>query len=275
MRIGIDIAQQRMPWTEVVSRARFADDLGFDSLWGFDHFQPMYGDGPGECFEGYTTLAALTGHTARIRLGLLVTGITYRHPSILAVEALTIDHASQGRLNLALGAAWFEKEHHELGVEFPRTSTRIDMLEEAVQIIDGLLTSEVFSFDGQHYSVHDASIFPRPVQTPRPPIWIGATGEKRMLPLVARYADVWHAFGSVEELTRKSQLLDGFAEDAGRDPFTIGRSGSISLELPIDEIRHHIDEWDAAGFTHLIAGWPAEGSPKVEQFARTVLGPAA
>ena len=102
MRFGLDIAQQRMPWSEIVAAARFADELGFDGVWGFDHFQPMYGDGPGECFEGNTTLAALAALTDRVRLGLLVTGMTYRHPSVFAAEAITIDHASGGRLELAV-----------------------------------------------------------------------------------------------------------------------------------------------------------------------------
>src|ERR671927_1289199 len=115
MRFGLDVAQQRMPWDEVVSRVRFAEELGFDGAWGFDHFQPMYGEGPGETFEGMTTLAALAGATSTIRLGLLVTGVTYRHPSVFTAEAITIDHASGGRYELAYGAAWFDREHRELG----------------------------------------------------------------------------------------------------------------------------------------------------------------
>src|SRR4030081_1077971 len=129
MHFGMDLAQQRMSWDEIVSRVRFAEDLGFDGAWGFDHFQPMYGEGPGETFEGATTLAALTGITSRIRLGLLVTGVTYRHPSVLAAQAVTIDHASHGRLELTLGAAWFEAEHVELGIPMPSTAGRFDLLE--------------------------------------------------------------------------------------------------------------------------------------------------
>src|SRR5688500_6772545 len=128
MRFGLDVAQQRMPWDELVSRVRFAEDLGFDGAWGFDHFQPMYGDGPGETFDGMTTLAALAGLTSTIRLGLLVAGVTYRHPSVLAAQALTIDHASAGRLELSLGAAWLDKEHHGLGLPLPSTSERFDLL---------------------------------------------------------------------------------------------------------------------------------------------------
>src|SRR5437763_15936488 len=119
MRFGIDVAQQRMEWDELVGRVRFAEDLGFDGAWGFDHFVPMYGEGPGNCFEGMTTLSALAASTTSIRLGLLVTGVTYRHPSVLASQAVTVDHASHGRLELALGAAWYAAEHRQLGVEFP------------------------------------------------------------------------------------------------------------------------------------------------------------
>src|SRR3954447_26376958 len=114
MRFGLDIAQQRIPWSEAGGRARFAGEIGFDGVWGFDHFQPMYGAGPGECFEGMKTLAALSGVTEHVRLGLLVAGMTYRHPAVFAAEAITIDHASGGRLELSYGAAWFEQEHVEL-----------------------------------------------------------------------------------------------------------------------------------------------------------------
>ena len=144
MRIGLDVAQQRMPWSELASRAQFADEAGFDGIWGFDHFQPMYGSGPGECFEGNTTLAALSGITRRARLGLLVTGMTYRHPSVLAAEAITIDHASGGRYELAYGAAWFDAEHRALGIPFPPTGERVSRFEEAVQVVKGLLTTDGF-----------------------------------------------------------------------------------------------------------------------------------
>src|SRR2546428_7603415 len=106
MRFGLDVAQQRMPWDELVRRVQLAEELGFDGVWGFDHLQPMYGEGPGETFEGMTTLAALAGITSRIRLLLLVTRVTYRHPSGFAAQALTIDHASHRRLQVSLGAAW-------------------------------------------------------------------------------------------------------------------------------------------------------------------------
>ena len=221
MRLGLDVAQQRMSWDENASRVKFADQLGFDGVWGFDHFQPMYGDGPGECFEGMTTLAAWSGITEQVRLGLLVAGMTYRHPSVFASEAITIDHASHGRLELSYGAAWFDKEHDELGIPFPDLKNRVDGFEEAVQIVRGLLTTDNFTFEGKHFSTKNATLHPRPVQTPHPPIWIGASGEKRMMPIAARYADVWHCFGPPNYLEQKSQRLTEFAEKAGRDPSEI------------------------------------------------------
>ena len=271
MRFGLDVAQQRMPWSEVVSRAQLADELGFDGVWGFDHFQPMYGEGPGECFEGNTTLAALSGLTTNVRLGLLVTGMTYRHPSVYAAEAITIDHASGGRLELAYGAAWFGDEHEQLGIPFPPTKERIDAFEDAVQIVRGLLTTDGFTFEGKHFQVKDASLRPRPVQQPHPHIWIGASGEKRMMPLAGRYADVWHCFGPPDYLADKSTRISAHAEAAGRDPSTIARAASLSIEADLDGVARLVDEWEAAGFEYLVCGWPAEGRTLVEKFASRVL----
>lgn len=271
MRFGIDVAQQRMDWDEVVGRTGFAEDLGFDGAWGFDHFQPMYGDGAGNCFEGMTTLAALAGQTSSIRLGLLVTGVTYRHPSVLAAEAVTVDHASHGRLELALGAAWFEAEHLALGVEFPPTGERFDRLEDALEVMSRLMTGDRVSFEGHQLRLHDAQLRPPPVQQPHPPIWIGGSGPRRTLPLVARWADAWHAFGSPETLREASERLDRLAEQAGRDPAAILRAASLSLSAPLDEIRRTVQGWQDAGYGYLVCGWPEAGRERVEQFAREIL----
>jgi F420-dependent oxidoreductase-like protein len=268
MRFGLDIAQQRMTWSENADRVRFAEDLGFDGVWGFDHFQPMYGEGPGECFEGMTTLAAWSGITSRARLGLLVTGMTYRHPSVFAAEAITIDHASGGRLELSYGAAWFDPEHRALGIPFPALKERVDAFEEAVQIVRGLLTTDGFSFEGEHYSVEDATLLPRPVQDPHPPIWIGASGERRMMPIAARHADVWHCFGPVKVLREKSARISEHAAAAGRDPASITRAASLSLDDDLDTVSHLVDEWRDAGFDYLVCGWPSAGRERIEAFAQ-------
>jgi alkanesulfonate monooxygenase SsuD/methylene tetrahydromethanopterin reductase-like flavin-dependent oxidoreductase (luciferase family) len=259
-----------MSWDELVRRVRLAEDAGFDGMWGFDHMQPMYGEGPGETFEGVTTLAALSGVTSRIRLGLLVTGVTYRHPSMLAMEANTIDHASHGRLELALGSAWFDKEHHELGIPFPPTGRRSDLLEDALEIVTRLWTGEVVSYEGTQVSLRDAQMRPLPVQRPHPPIWIGGTGPTRTLPLVARYADVWHAWGTPSSLRAANIRIDELAVAAGRDPSAIMRAGSLSLD-DLDAARSHAAKFAEAGYGYLVCGWPGVGDSQVEAFAREVM----
>jgi alkanesulfonate monooxygenase SsuD/methylene tetrahydromethanopterin reductase-like flavin-dependent oxidoreductase (luciferase family) len=270
MRFGLDIAQQRMPWDEVVRRVQLAEELGFDGAWGFDHFKPMYGDGPGETFEGMTTLAALAGATSRIRLGLLVTGMTYRHPSVFAAQGLTVDHASHGRLELSFGAAWFDQEHHELGIPFPPTPQRFDLLEDALEITTRLYTGEVVSYEGKVVSLKDAQMRPVPVQQPHPPIWIGGSGPRRTLPLVARYADVWHTWGSPSSLADANARVDELAAEAGRDPADIVRASSLSLD-DLDTARKHAEKWRDAGCGYLVCGWPGAGESQVEAFARDVM----
>ena len=270
MRFGLDVAQQRVSWDEVVSRVRFAEELGFEGAWGFDHLQPMYGEGPGETFEGMTTLAALSGVTSRIRLGLLVTGMTYRHPSVFAAQALTIDNASHGRLDLSLGAAWFDKEHHELGIPFPEVSERFDLLEDSLEIVTRLFTGEVVSYDGRRVSLHDAQLRPLPVQQPHPPIWIGGNGPRRTLPLVARYADVWHAWGTPNTLKELNDRVDQLAVQAGRNPSAIRRASSLSLD-DLETARKHAGKWRDAGYDYLVCGWPDAGRAQIERFATEVL----
>jgi alkanesulfonate monooxygenase SsuD/methylene tetrahydromethanopterin reductase-like flavin-dependent oxidoreductase (luciferase family) len=275
MRFGLDIAQQRVEWSEVVDRARFAEELGFEGVWGFDHFKPMYGEGPGNCFEGMTTLAALATATTRVRLGLLVTGVTYRHPSVLAAQAVTIDHASNGRLELALGAAWFGEEHHELGIPFPPLRQRIALLEDTVEIVHRLSTGERVSYQGNVVSLAGAQLRPVPVQRPHPPIWIGASGEQTMLPLAGRLADAWHCYGGPELLQRKWQIVARAAQQAGRDPAAILRAGSLSLSGDLGAVRREVDAHRDAGTGYLVCGWPGEGRGRIEEFVRQVMAPAA
>ena len=270
MRFGLEMAQQRMPWDEIVSRVKLAEELGFDGAWGFDHFQPMFGEGVGETFEGMTTIAALAGQTSRIRLGLLVTGMTYRHPSVFAVEAVTVDHASHGRLELSFGAAWHDKEHTELGIPFPPTGKRFDLLEDSLEIAKRLFTGETVSYEGKVVSLKDARVLPKPVQQPGPPIWIGGNGPKRTLPLVAKYADVWHAFGTPNSLAEANARVDELAEQAGRDPKAIMRAGSLSLD-DLETARKHAGKWRDSGAGYLVCGWPGAGRAQVEAFAREVM----
>jgi len=271
MRIGLDVAQHQLLWPELAERVQFAESAGFDGAWVFDHFSPLYGDPNGPCLEGWTLLAGLAAITSRIRLGVLVTGITYRHPSVLATEAITVDHLSNGRLELGMGAAWHQPEHQALGIPFPPITERAERLEEGVQVIRLLMTKDRASFSGRHYQLRNASYHPRPVQQPHPPIWIGASGEQLMLPIVARQADAWHAFGSDDSMVRKSRLLDQLAEKAGRDPKAILRSASLSLSRPWDQVRRRAAQLRAGGFGYLIAEWPSEGKGRLDEFVEKVM----
>jgi F420-dependent oxidoreductase-like protein len=271
MRFGLDVAQHQLTWSELLNRALYAEEAGFDGLWVFDHFKPLYGDPDGPCLEGWALLAALAASTTRIRLGTLVTGMTYRHPSVLAAEAVTVDQVSNGRLELAVGAAWFEGEHRMLGIPFPRIRERVERLEEGIQVMRFLMAEDGASFEGRHFRLEDATYRPRPLQRPHPPIWVGARGEQLTIPVAARRADAWHAAGSIGELRRKAGVLDRHAERAGRDPGSILRASDLSLSEPWDEVRRRAEELDGLGFSYLVAGWPTEGRGRLDEFVEHVL----
>lgn len=271
MRIALETDQHRVEWPELLDRVRFAEQAGFDGAWIFDHFKALYGRGPGPCLEGWTLLAALAAATTSIRLGTLVTGVTYRHPSVLAAEAVTVDHVSGGRLELGVGAAWFEQEHRELGIPFPPTAERVERLEEAIEVVRLLLTTDRAHFNGRHHRLENATYLPRPVQRPYPPLWIGASGERRMLPLVGRVADAWHCFAPPAELARKWTIVADHAEKAGRDPAIILRATNLSLSQPWDDVRRAADAHRQVGTTYLVCGWPSEGRGRLEEFVDRVL----
>ncbi|MFN2595128.1 MAG: TIGR03560 family F420-dependent LLM class oxidoreductase, partial [Actinomycetota bacterium] len=256
---------------ELVRRARYAEEAGFDGAWVFDHFKPLYGDPTGPCLEGWTLLAGLAAATSRIRLGALVTGVTYRHPSILAAEAVTVDHISGGRLELGIGAAWFQDEHEQLGIDFPAAKERVQRLDEAIEVMDALMTKSGTTFEGRYYRLKNADYNPKPVQSPRPPLWIGAGGEQLMLPLVGRRADVWHSFGSAEQIERKSAIVDRSAESAGRDPSSIMRATALSLSDDFDVVRKRVEQLAGIGIGYLTVSWPSEGQSHLDEFVEKVL----
>lgn len=271
MRIGLDIAQHQLEWAELLRRVRLAEEAGFDGIWVFDHFKALYGNPGGPCMEGWTLLAALAASTERVRMGTLVTGMTYRHPSILATEAVTVDHVSNGRLELAVGAAWNVEEHRRLGIPFPPIRERADRLEEGIQVIRLLMTEDGATFEGRHYRIEDATYHPRPVQKPHPPIWVGAGGERLTIPVAARQADVWHAFGSLEVLRHRTRILEAHAERAGRDSASITRATSLSISESLDDVRARVEELKGIGFSYLVVSWPTEGQARLEEFVQKVL----
>jgi F420-dependent oxidoreductase-like protein len=272
MRFGLDIAQHQLSWDEIVARARFAEDAVFDGIWVFDHFTALYADPKGPCLEGWTLLAALARETTKVRLGTLVTGMTHRVPSILAAEVVTVDHLSNGRVECAIGAAWNEPEHRALGIPFPPAGERMDRLEEGVQALRLLFTEDDVTFEGGHVRLEHATYNPKPVQRPHPPIWIGGTGRKRLLPIAGRFADVWHGWADdADELRSMMAIVDAAATEAGRDPGSILRASSLSISEPWDEVRRAYDRMAAGGIGYLVVGWPGEGRARVEEFVAEVM----
>ena len=220
-RFGI-CTDQNMDWPTTLERWQYFEQLGFDSLWNCDHFvQPSRPGGP--YFEAWTLLAALAARTERIRIGVLVSSNTFRHPALLAKEAMTVDHISNGRLDLGFGAGWYVPEHEMFGLEFPEPPELVGRFREAVEIVDSLLRQELTTYDGRYYRLKEAPMRPAPLQRPRPPLMLGAHGP-RMLRIVAEYGDAWNSFGTLEELRRRNEILDEHCAAIGRDPKTISRS---------------------------------------------------
>ncbi|MER3438378.1 MAG: LLM class flavin-dependent oxidoreductase [Chloroflexota bacterium] len=232
IRFGL-CTDQNLPWQTTVERWRYFEELGFDSLWDCDHFQqPSRPNGP--YYEGWTLLAALAALTSRIRIGVLVSCNTFRHPALLAKEAVTVDHISNGRLEIGLGAGWFVPEHEAFGIDFPLPAELVGRFREAVEIVDLLMRQEITTYQGTYYQLTNAPFRPGPVQQPRPPLTLGAHGPK-MLRIVAQYADRWNSHGSVDEMARRNRILDDHCAEIGRDPDSIIRSlyGWASL-MPAD-----------------------------------------
>ena len=252
-----------------------AERLGYDSFWVMDHFHQIQyvGQEQEPMLEGWTTLGAIAGLTSKIRLGTLVTGNIYRHPSILAKIGATFDVLSKGRLFMGIGAAWNEEESKAYGIPFPSTKERFRRLEEAVQIIHKMWTEERASFDGQFYKIHEAYCNPKPVQKPHPPIMIGGSGERETLKLVAKYADACNLFGSPETIKRKLDVLREHCKAVGRDYNSILKT-KLGVVL-IDKDRASLDKRIAERYGNVpiemqrefaTVGTPEEVKRQVESF---------
>ncbi len=217
IRFGVQTPPQNVTWKELLGTWKLIDELGYDTAWTFDHFFPIFTDPSGPCFEGWMTLAALAAETQRVELGTLVTGNTYRNPAVLAKMGATLDHTSQGRLIMGVGAAWFELEHHAYGIPFYTVGERIRRLDEACQIIKSLWTQNQTTFAGNYYQITDAYCEPKPLRQPHPPLMIGGQGEKVMLKVIAKHADQWNTFGTPELFRHKGEVLKGHCEAVGRN----------------------------------------------------------
>jgi len=221
---GIDGAAAK--WNKAVEIAVLAEELGYDSIWVYDHFHNVPRPAHEAVFECWTTIAAISQRTSRVRLGQMVGCNSYRNPAVLAKITSTVDVISGGRLDWGIGAGWYENEYKGYGFEFPKPKDRIGMLNESVEIVRSMWTQTETDYDGRYYKVSRANCDPKPLQQPHPPIWIGGGGEQLTLRVVAKYADYSNFGGKPEEWARKREILKGHCKAVGRDEETIGKTWS-------------------------------------------------
>lgn len=231
--IGVQLHPQHTTYESFASAVRRVEALGVDSLWNWDHFFPLYGDANGEHFEAWTMLTAMAALTNRVELGCLVSCNSYRNPALLTHMAKTVDHISNGRLILGLGAGWFERDYDEFGYTFGTAGSRLRDLGEALPIIKKRMAMEV----------------PAPIRNPIP-ILIGGGGEKVTLRLTAQFADLWNGFGPPEKWQHKNDVLTNWCTTIGRDPAAIQRTVSIDKK----DVPGNLDAFAEAGATYFILG---------------------
>jgi len=219
VRFGIQ-TPNHASWDDLLATWREAEALGFDTAYLYDHLMPIFADRDGPNLEGWTALAALAAETTRIRIGILVTGNTYRNPALVAKMATTVDHISQGRLILGMGAGWHEPEHQAYGFSFGTAHERAERLDEALQVITKLWAGNHPSFQGKYYRLEHAPFAPENVQHPHPPIVIGGQGKDWIIPLVARYGDGWNAVTGVtpDGIRERRAIIEKECARIGRSP---------------------------------------------------------
>ncbi len=240
VKVGVQLHPQRVSYDAYAQAVQEIEARGVDSIWNWDHFFPLYGEGNENHYEAWTLLTAIAMMTRRVEIGTLVNCNSYRNPTLLTHMANTLDHISMGRLILGIGAGWFEKDYDEFGYEFGTAGSRLRALEEALPVIKTRMRKEV----------------PAPVRNPIP-IMIGGGGEKVTLRITAQFADLWNGFGPPATWAHKSRVLDEWCEAVGRDPAEIERTVSISREQDVPD---NLDAYLAAGATHFILpmGVPAD-----------------
>jgi alkanesulfonate monooxygenase len=216
LRFSVQVQAQHTTWPEYIAAVRAVEEMGYYSVWNFDHLLPPDGADDGACFETWTTSAAMAAATSRIRIGILVNGVLYRDPATLAKSAVMVDQISNGRFQFALGAAWAEREFRAYGLPFPPIGERMVRLEETLRIVTSLWTEPRTTFNGTYYTITDAPCEPKPVQRPYPPILIGGNGA-RTLRKAAKYANEWNGFGSPTDMAPHIEQLRRNCQAIGRD----------------------------------------------------------
>ena len=257
LRFGIGTGNRR-PFPELAQQWQMVESLGFDTVWVVDHFLPPDDEGS-PYFEAWSLIASLCMLTRRLRFGVMVSGNTYRNPALLAKQAVTIDHASNGRIELGIGAGWLEREHEAYSFHFPSVNERVEMLEEALQVIRSLMTQERTTFHGRYYRLENAPFEPKSLQQPHIPIVIGAF-RPRMLRLVARYADIWNTRLEPEEAEAAVQRFREAARSVGRNPDEVRLSVYMWRHpfTSVDHFRDAVLTYRRAGFTDFIFPMPPE-----------------
>ena len=264
MRFSIWLAMEQS-WSELVRTAAHAERTGWDGVWVPDHFMPDGERSLSPRLEGWTTIAGIAACVDRVRVGVLVTGNTYRHPAVLANMAATVDHISGGRHVLGLGAGWQENEHEAYGMAFPAVPERLARLDEACQVIRLLLTQERSNFEGRFYRLVDAPCEPKPIQRPLP-LLVGGSGENVTMRIAARYMDEWNSWGLPELMAHKSEVLDRHCAEIGRDPAEIKRSAQALVMMSDDE--EQVLRWRAERLpVPHIAGTPSEVADVMARYA--------
>lgn len=230
--VGVPLEDQ---WDHITATAATIEDAGYDSIWVYDHFHTHPVPSQESVFEAWTLMAALAATTQRVRLGQMCTCVPYRNPALLAKIAVSVDAICGGRLDVGIGAGWSVGEFKGYGYEYPSDRVRLDMLEEAAQVMKAMWTSDVANFAGEHYKLEGAITHPKPVQKPHPPLWIAGGGEKRTLKIVAKYGDFANYSGDIASFRHKSEVLAGHCEDVGRPFDEIGRTVHIMSVIGRDD----------------------------------------
>ncbi len=255
LSFGIKTAPQNTTYEGMLRVWQEADTIPImEHAWLFDHFMPLGADPTGPCLEGWTLLAALAAQTKRLRVGIMVTGNTYRHPAVLANMGATVDIISGGRLDFGIGAGWNELEHSAYGIPLYAPGERIRRMGEACEVIKRMWTETAPDFDGQYYQLRGARCEPKPIHKPYPPFVIGGSGEQLTLRMVAKYADIWNFVGgSTETFRHKNEVLDNYCAAIGRDPAAIERSVQVLVDPEnLSNARDTVRDYITAGATHLI-----------------------
>ena len=266
-------------WAEMRDDWLRYEALGFESLWIPDHLIRPF-DREEWMQEAWTLLAGLAAVTEKVRLGILVSCNTFRHPALLAKQAVTVDHVSNGRLELGVGAGWFVPEHEMFGIPFPEKAELVARYREAVELIDVYISNDVSSYSGTYYQLTDAPCRPGPIQTPRPPLTLGAHGPI-MLKIVAKHADRWNTVGTVDQMRERNKRLDDACAAIGRDPKSILRSSLfVPAQMPeenpwasIDAFTDYVGRFREAGMEEFLFQPPLDRSWDVIERAATEVMP--